>query len=110
MTKNQQSNNISLMVKWFCKLLVNKLPSISWKTNNDDKTTKNENKLNKSPVKTKSPIKKLTNQLNNNQLDNQLNHNQVNQLNNQSDQPDVVPMVHVLIPVRQRCHSTTTDC
>ena len=103
--KNQQSNNVSCLIRFF-KLIVNKLPSINWKAaNKADNLNKNKLSTNKS-----SPLKSTlnkSNQLNNNQLvNNQLD----DQLDNKPDnQPDVVPMVHLIIPVRQRCHSTTTD-
>ena len=88
MAKKQQTSNVSHLIRWFCKFLANKLPSISWKT---DSTEKRDDKP-VSPVKVKPT-----------------NISQLNQLGNQSDQPDVVPMVHLIIPVRQRCHSTTAD-
>lgn len=106
MAKQQPTNNVSRMIKTFCKFLINKLPSINWKTtqSQDEVDDKFESSCSStSSSRNTSPIKRTTI----NSPSNQLNRNQ---LKNQSDQPDVVPMVHLIIPVRQRCHSTTTDC
>ena len=106
--KEQQSSNVSVLMRWLCKLVVNKLPLIHWKSTDKsiESSSRPTRSADASPVKRKSPLKgDLVKQ------SSQIRQPESNKspLTKPADQPDVVPMVHLVLPVRQRCHSTT-DC
>ena len=110
MAKEQQSSNVSVLVRWFCKLVVNKLPSITWKANGKTKSIESSaiDATDASPVKRRSPLKSDSVHQTNSR-NSPLNRADSAKSSVPVGQPDVVPMVHLVIPVRQRCHSTT-DC